>query len=303
MSTLVSVVTLTYKKYGRLNGAIDSVLSQDYPDIEYIISDDGSPDFPRDKIEAYINRHKRDNLKNLIILEHEKNQGTVKNVNDAYRHARGEIIIPVSSDDELMDPHVISKIVSVYKERGCETLATGRALYNKNGDFIRNIPSSKAGKILSGLRTNKQQYQRFITNRFFEAYSGCTLSMKKSFIEERGYFDEKYTLWEDGPFFAQYLWDHYMECAFDIISMRYNDGGVSSGSKHPLLLKDAEIYRKTDMVAHLDELTFLQRAIVRYSLKRSEDESKKGRLKAALMHPFGFIGIKVYRLRDRLLRD
>ena len=29
-----------------------------------------------------------------------------------------------------------------------------------------------------------------------------------------------------------------MECAFDIIGVRYNEVGVSTGKKHPLLLKD-----------------------------------------------------------------
>ena len=238
MSELVSVVTLTYKKFELLYNAIDSVLSQDYPAIEYIISDDGSPDFPEEEIRAYIEKNKRDNLKNLQILAHKINQGTVKNVNDAHRHASGEIIIPVSADDSLMNDTVISRIVGVYRTRNCETLAVGRALYNEHGEFIRNIPSRKEARILSKLKNNKEQYQRFITGRFFEAYSGCTLSMKRSFIERWGHFDEKYALLEDGPFFAQYLWENYMECAFDIIGVRYNEGGVSTGKKHPLLLKD-----------------------------------------------------------------
>ena len=241
MATLVSVTTLTYRKFELLYNAIDSVLEQDYPNIEYIISDDGSINFPEDEIREYVESRKRDNITRFQVLTHEKNQGTVKNVNDAFRHANGEIILTVSADDSLMEPTIISQIVKVYKERDCEALCVGRALYNEKGEFVRNIPSKKEGEILSNLKDNREQYQRFITGRFYEAYSGCTLSVKKAFIERWGYFDERYTLWEDGPFFAQYLWEHYMECAFDIIGLRYNDGGVSSGKKHPLLLKDDEL--------------------------------------------------------------
>ena len=40
MRPLISVITLTYKNYDRLFQTIKSVIIQDYPNIEYIISDD-----------------------------------------------------------------------------------------------------------------------------------------------------------------------------------------------------------------------------------------------------------------------
>lgn len=299
----VSVITLTYRKFDYLYNAIDSVLEQDYSNIEYIISDDGSDDFPEEKIKEYVEKKKKNNLMQFKILIHENNQGTVKNANDAFKIATGDIIIPVSADDSLMDSTVITKIVDVYNERNCDALCVGRALYNEKGNFVRNIPSKKEGDILSKINDNREQYQRFITGRFYEAYSGCTLSVRKTFIERWGYFDERYTLWEDGPFFAQYLWNNYMECAFDIIGLRYNDGGVSSGNKHPLLLRDDELFRKTDRVKHIKELSFMEKAILKHSLLRCCNSNKSGRILAALRQPIGFIGIKIYRLSLRKLKD
>lgn len=300
---LVSVITLTYRKFDLLYNAIDSVLDQDYPQIEYIISDDSSPEFHEEEIREYVESKKGKNIKSFQILTHEKNQGTVRNVNDALKHTTGEIIIFVSADDSLLDSTVIKKIVNVYRDRNCEALCVSRALYNDRGEFVRNIPSRKEGKILTDLKDNKEQYQRFITGRFYEAFSGCTLSVKKAFIEQWGYFDENYTLWEDGPFFAQYLWEHYMECAFDIVGLRYNDGGVSSGKKHPLLLKDDEIFRRTDRIAHIDELRIKERAILKYSLLRSNNPTIARKIFAALCHPIGFIGIKAYLASLRALED
>lgn len=303
MEQLITIVTLTYKKFDKLYQAIDSVLSQDYPAIEYIISDDGSPDFPEKVIQRYINERRGPNIVNVQLLTHSENQGTVRNLNDAYRKAKGNIIIPLSADDSFLNPNIISRIVEVYKKRNCNSLLIGRALFNQNGQFVRNVPSKKAGIVLTKNRDNREQYQRFVTGRFFDVFSGCALSFKKEFIEDWGYFDERYILLEDAPFFAQYLWNHYMECAFDIIGIRYNEGGVSSGKKHPLLLKDDEVYRRTDRIAHLRELNWYQRAIVQHEVLRANDLSRKGRMKAALRHPIGFIGIKAYRLRWRLLRD
>ncbi len=303
MEMLISVVTLTYTRFELLYNAIDSVLEQDYPNIEYIISDDGSPNFPEKEIKQYIKQKRKNNLKNFYILTHDENQGTVKNLNDAYRHASGEIIIPVSADDALRDSTVIRRIAEVYSERNCDALMVGRALYSENGSFIRNIPSKKEAKILSDLTNSYDQYQRFITGRFYGAFSGSTLSVKKSFIEQWGYFDEKYTLWEDGPFFAQYLWTNYLECAFHIIGLKYHDGGVSSGKKHPLLLRDDELFRRTDRIAHIDELHFIEKAILKYSLTRPSDNSLKSRLLAVVEHPIGFLSIKLYRFSLRKLSD
>ena len=45
---------LTYKKFDYLYEALDSVFIQDYPNIEIIIGDDCSPEFPRKEIDQYI---------------------------------------------------------------------------------------------------------------------------------------------------------------------------------------------------------------------------------------------------------
>lgn len=56
---LVSVVTLTYKNFDYIYKTIDSVISQNYNNIEYIIADDGSENFPYEDINNYINNKKK----------------------------------------------------------------------------------------------------------------------------------------------------------------------------------------------------------------------------------------------------
>ena len=303
MKPLVSIVTLTYKKFDKLYQAIDSVMKQDYSRIEYIISDDGSPDFPENEIWAYIAEHSKANIEKVKIVSHKENVGTVKNINDAYRHVSGEFIIHVSADDALMDSTVVNKIVAVFEERKCSALMTTRALYNEDGDFVKNIPSKKEARILSSLKNNREQYQIFVTGRFYGAYSGSTLALRKNMITSHSLYDEKYKLLEDGPFFQRYLWENYMECAFDIVSIRYNEGGVSTGNKHPLLLEDDKLFRETDRIAHIKDLTWFQQELVLYDVARAKDLSRRGRISAAILHPIGFIGMKIYRLSLRFLKD
>ena len=52
----ISVVTISFNQAAYLGWCIDSVLSQDYPDIEYIIVDPGSNDESREIIESYGDR-------------------------------------------------------------------------------------------------------------------------------------------------------------------------------------------------------------------------------------------------------
>ncbi len=52
----ISIVTLSFNQRAYLKEAIDSVLSQGYPDLEYIVVDPGSTDGSRKTIESYGNR-------------------------------------------------------------------------------------------------------------------------------------------------------------------------------------------------------------------------------------------------------
>lgn len=45
MRSLVSVIVLSYKNIKGIYDTVDSILKQDYDNIEIVISDDGTPNF------------------------------------------------------------------------------------------------------------------------------------------------------------------------------------------------------------------------------------------------------------------
>ena len=104
---IVSIVTAAYNMEALVEETIRSVLAQDYPNLEYIVLDDGSKDGTRDVIARFADRAR---------VESHPNMGETRTVNRGFELARGEIVGVVSADDPLM-PGAIRKIVSVFQAR------------------------------------------------------------------------------------------------------------------------------------------------------------------------------------------
>jgi GT2 family glycosyltransferase len=104
---LVTIVTPTYNRGQFLRETIESVLSQQYPRIEYIVLDDGSTDDSQQILGTY---------KGRIICEAHSNQGETRTVNRGLQMARGEILSVVNSDDPLL-PGAVEEAVAFLQMR------------------------------------------------------------------------------------------------------------------------------------------------------------------------------------------
>lgn len=100
---LVSIITPTFNRAQYLDETIESVLSQDYDEIEYIILDDGSSDNTAQLLEKY------QGCLRLTVLIHE-NMGETRTVNKGFSLSTGDIVCVVNSDDPLL-PGAISEAV------------------------------------------------------------------------------------------------------------------------------------------------------------------------------------------------
>jgi len=101
---LVTVVTPSFNHAEFIRATIESVLAQDYPNIEYLIQDGGSTDGSLDIIREYEGR---------LNWVSEPDRGQSDALIRALSRARGEIFSWLNSDDILL-PNAVSEVVRAF---------------------------------------------------------------------------------------------------------------------------------------------------------------------------------------------
>ena len=177
---LVSIVTPTFNQASFLEQTINSILSQDYPFIEYIVINDGSTDETAYILEKYKNRLKFVNQKNL---------GQVSALNYGWSLCNGDILGYISSDD-LLDNNAISTLV--------KKLTNNLSLSVVYGDF-RILNGS--GRKVRDLRTGNFNKLKFLNELICPIGPGALF--KKDVLKQLKGWDKNYSYIADFVFWIR----------------------------------------------------------------------------------------------------
>lgn len=198
---LISVIVLSYNQPEYLISTIDSILSQDYDNIELIICDDHSIKFDDQSIRAHISKKKSDNISNVIIHRNGTNIGTVKNINCGINLANGKYVKIIAGDDLYYDNKVFSLQID-YLENSGEPIVTGKVQHFYNdGRLSNDVLTDKYNEKAKNLfNYSPQKIIRIINKEKFCPFVTQACCFKKEYFQEYGMFDESFILVEDTAF-------------------------------------------------------------------------------------------------------
>lgn len=110
----VSIITVSFNSAKTIADTIESVLSQDYPEIEYIVVDGGSTDGTVQIIEQY-----QDRISHSIS---EKDRGMYDAMNKGIALATGDVVGILNSDDVYMNTHIVSELMELLQSKKAQVV-------------------------------------------------------------------------------------------------------------------------------------------------------------------------------------
>lgn len=208
---MISIIVPVYNVEEYIGKCLDSILSQDYVNIEVICVNDGSTDNSGKILDEYALRDNR------IKVFHKENGGVSSARNLALENATGDYIGFVDSDD-YVSPDMYSSLMNALKSNGADIAECSIAYVEENGD-IKRVVSRKY------VLCNQNDIQK----AFFLKDIGiinCT-KLFKSDIAKTQRFNEKYMIGEDSLFLYNCLKNTKKIVGIDTVGYYYLQRGSS----------------------------------------------------------------------------
>jgi glycosyltransferase involved in cell wall biosynthesis len=176
---LVSIVTPSFNQVEYLETTIQSVLSQDYPELEYIIMDGGSTDGSLEIIHKYADR--------LAGWVSERDAGQTDAINKGFAKAHGDIFAWLNSDDTY-EVGAITEAVNFLKTHPEVGMVYGDANFiDAQGNVIGKFPAKQTDY--------KRLRQGFVHVPQQAAFFRADLWRQVAPLDPTFYFAMDYDLW------------------------------------------------------------------------------------------------------------
>lgn len=267
---LVSIIVATYNSSLYVRETLDSAMSQTYPNIEIIITDDYSTDNTVEVCGYWIEQH-RDYGKRLELVKAKKNSGVSGNFNRGIAKANGEWLKVIAGDDVLL-PEAIKNYMEYVS-----TNPEAKFVFGQNNRFVGHYPNYTYTQRDIGLKhlffLNPQANPMFQYNILCRTYvgNGPTFFCKAETFRELGGFDERFALQEDWPFYIKLTKNGYQLYLLDkiTVSWRQNENSITHQKDQDDVFfskSQTRIVKEYKCQYLMEELNTIWRFFLRYSL-------------------------------------
>ena len=213
----VSIITVSFNSAKTIADTIDSVLSQDFPEIEYIIVDGCSTDGTVDII--------RQNENCISQWVSEKDQGMYDAMNKGIAMATGDVIGILNSDDVYMNTHVVSDLMHLMQSQNTEVVFADLIL----------VDSSNQNKVIRYYDSGRFHPSKF---KFGWMPAHPTVFVKRELYQRVGKFSTTYQIAADYEMLIRMLAIEKASYAYypkPVVRMRSGGASTSGVSRNWIL--------------------------------------------------------------------
>jgi glycosyltransferase len=211
----ISIITVTKNDRNNIQSCIDSVQSQNYVELEYIIIDGASTDGTVDIIKQYNSK-----ISNWIS---EEDNGIYDAMNKGINMASGDIIGFLNSDDLYAGPDILELVAETFQANNTDSFY---------GDLVY-VSKDDTNNVIRNWKSCEFNFELF-KNGWHPPHP--TFFVKKNIYEKYGTFDTKYKIGADYALMLKFLIKHKISVKYIpevLVKMRV--GGRSNKSLFNIL--------------------------------------------------------------------
>jgi glycosyltransferase involved in cell wall biosynthesis len=218
----ISIITVVYNNVEYISDAVQSVLSQDYDNVEYIVIDGGSTDGTIEVINEYQDK--------ISVFISEPDKGIYDAINKGILCASGDVVAILHSDDKFCNTHVCSNIMRHMDKTKSELCFS---------DLV--IVDNFSGKIL---RYYMASYFKRWMFRIGWMPPHPTCFIKRSLFDEFGMYSTDYEIAGDFDLLVRFFYGRKIRWSYlDQITIKMSVGGASDSGWQSKILIFNEISR------------------------------------------------------------
>lgn len=230
----VSIITTSFNSGTTIRRTIESVLTQEYKDIEYIIIDGASTDHTMMIVEEYGNR--------IACVVSESDAGIYDAMNKGIRLATGDIVGLLNSDDFYTSTDVVGRIVLALTDSSVD------GVY---GDvhFVRSKDLSRCVRYYSSERFRRS----LMRLGFMPAHP--SFYVKRSCYEQFGLYKTSYQISADFELLLRFIYVHRIcirYLPFDFVTMRLGGASTQGIRSHLCIIREhLRAFRENEVYTNL----------------------------------------------------
>jgi len=224
----ITIVTPSYNQATFIERTIESILGQNYPDLEYIVMDGGSTDGTVEILKKYGSQ---------ILWKSEKDSGQSEAINKGLRMATGDIVAFLNSDDTY-EPGSLQAVADYFNKKKDIMWAYGKCHIIDENDLEIRKPITWYKNLL----LRKYSYRKLLAENYISqpaTFWRREVHKEIGYINEKEHFTMDYEFWlRLGQKFRAGVINKY------IANFRMYDTSKSGSLSNPQFVDELRIARK-----------------------------------------------------------